>query len=179
MSVADNIRALAKRALPSIEQWLDAADEIKEFREQATESGLDWSQLKAALVAKVRDDRDGGDRLSKLASKADNALTYADALASPIVAENKKNTPQSSKSPSAPSRSPSSAVGGEPASASPQPPIPQSDVGSTNSRDDAASLIVATSSASQGAEASSFDPGDMTDIRNMPFYRGPAKERAA
>lgn len=80
MSEADDIRSIATQARQAVEQWIDAGVLITGFRERATNLGLEWSQLKAAIVAQIKDEEDNGDRLEKLAAKADKALTYADAL---------------------------------------------------------------------------------------------------
>ena len=70
-----------------------AAVLIAQFRELATEKGLEWSQLKAAIIAQIKDDEDGGDRLEKLTAKADKALTYAVALQNKLNSENPQRTP--------------------------------------------------------------------------------------
>jgi hypothetical protein len=95
MSVADNIRALASAAEPSIEAWLEAADEIAELAAAARDNGINWSALKALLVAKAKDAKDGGERLAKMTAKADVSLTYAGMLELPIVAKENKTSPQS------------------------------------------------------------------------------------
>lgn len=77
MSVADNVRKIGQEAEPAIERWLDAAEVLTGLRDVAKESGLNWSALKALLVAKVRDNKDGGDRVQKMAEKLDVALEYA------------------------------------------------------------------------------------------------------
>ena len=77
MSQRDDILALAREARPVIERWLEISEQIAAFRELATEKQIEWSQLKAVLVAEARDNEDGGKRLQKLADTADNRLSYA------------------------------------------------------------------------------------------------------
>lgn len=95
MTVAQNIRDIATEAVPALEQWLDSGEILAGFRDAAKEKGINWSQLKALLIAQIRDNRDGGDRLTKLTEKFDLALTYADMLLNKNVAEHKNITPQS------------------------------------------------------------------------------------
>lgn len=135
MSLPDLVRKLAKEAAPALEQWIEAAEAIAEFREVATEHGIDWSELKAVLVAKIKDDRDGGDRLTKMLTKKDCALAYADALKL-NMAENRKSPPQFK---SAAQRAASS---GEPVS-NPSPPS-LADTGSTIPGDQSSSPVAAT-----------------------------------
>ena len=93
MSVADNLRKICACARQPIEAMLDPAEELKEIREAASAQGLDWSQVKALLKAKIQDERDNGERVKKLVAKADNASLYAAMLG--IVAEKQKTSPQS------------------------------------------------------------------------------------
>jgi hypothetical protein len=95
MTVAENLRKICAAARPAIEAALDAAEELSEIREAASEQGLDWSQVKALLKAQIQDERDGGERVKKLAAKADNALTYAAMISLNNVAEKQKTPPQS------------------------------------------------------------------------------------
>ena len=97
MRVADNLRKICSAARPAIEAALDAAEELSEIREAASEQGLDWSQVKALLKAHIQDERDGGGRFHKLLTKADNAATYAAMIdLGPLnMAEKRKITPQS------------------------------------------------------------------------------------
>ena len=94
MTVADNLRKISAVAIPALEAMVDAADELKEVRKVASEQGIDWSQAKALLLARVRDDRDGGQRVEKLISKADNAAAYAAMLSMGNVAKKSDNAPQ-------------------------------------------------------------------------------------
>lgn len=77
MSHANDILSLASEARPVIEEWLRAAEKIAAFREFATEKEIEWSQLKAVIVASIKDEADSGERLKKLADTADNRLSYA------------------------------------------------------------------------------------------------------
>lgn len=99
MTVADDVRNIATAAEPAIEAWLDAAEEITELRIAATEKGLEWSSLKAVIVARIKDRKDGGNRVQKLTEKADNALTYADALRNKIIFPDGEPSPPSAKNP--------------------------------------------------------------------------------
>ena len=80
MTIANDVRNIAAEAREPIRQWLEAAETITAFREVATKKELNWSALKAVIIASIKDEDDGGDRVKKLADKADDALTYADAL---------------------------------------------------------------------------------------------------
>jgi hypothetical protein len=93
MTVADNLRKICACARQPIEAMLDAAEELKEIREAASAQGLDWSQVKALLKAQIQDERDDGERVKKLVTKADSASLYAAMLG--IVAEKQKTPPQS------------------------------------------------------------------------------------
>ena len=101
MTVAENLRKICAAARPAIEAALDAAEELSEIREAASEQGLDWSQVKALLKAQIQDERDGGERVKKLVAKAENAAAYAVMLEKPAyvegpnVVEKKKTLPQS------------------------------------------------------------------------------------
>lgn len=95
MTVAENVRSLAKAARPAIRAWLDAAAELKEIRQAASDKGLDWTALKTLLVAQERDADDGGERLKKLLAKIDRSTEYADM----IVSEKFGSTPQSNPAP--------------------------------------------------------------------------------
>ena len=89
MSQRDDILALAGEARPVIERWLEIGEQIAAFRDLATEKQIEWSQLKAVLVASIKD-VDGGKRLQKLAGAADNRLSYADILLNPKGANRKE-----------------------------------------------------------------------------------------
>lgn len=96
MTVADNVRKICAEARPHIEAMLDSAEILAGLRDVAKERGIDWSQLKALLKARIQDDRDGGQRVEKLISKADNACSYAAMLGS--MAEKTDTPPQSTVS---------------------------------------------------------------------------------
>lgn len=139
MTVADNVRSFASEAEPVIEQWLNAAVTLAGLRDAAKEQGINWTQLKAILVAKARDNEDGGDRLAKLTENHDLALEYADMIGNRKVAEENKLRHIPTPSPDFPTSDGAAAKvaasGGMSTataeSAVPRPPAPAAD--STNS----------------------------------------------
>lgn len=98
MTVADDVRKIAAEAREPIRQWLEAAETITAFREVATKKDLNWSALKAVIIASIKDEEDGGERVKKLADKADDALTYADALGNKIKFSEASPPPKPHKS---------------------------------------------------------------------------------
>jgi len=131
MSQRDDILVLAGEARPVIERWLEIGEQIAAFRDLATEKQIKWSQLKAVLVASIKD-VDGGKRLQKLADTADNLLLCADILLNPKGA-NRKEIKYPDRS--SPTKQSPSAV-----------PIPD-----TTSRDGGAAAPAATSGKSTAA----------------------------
>lgn len=113
MTVADNVRKLATAAMPTIEASLDTAEEMAAFAAAGREQGINWTALKAVLVARAKDNRDGGERLKKITEKADVALTYADMMACPNVAKQEKTSPQSKPSPRVAEKPPSPSPSGD------------------------------------------------------------------
>jgi hypothetical protein len=170
MTVAENLRKICAAARPAIEAALDAAEELSEIREAASEQGLDWSQVKALLKAQIQDERDGGERVKKLVAKADNAATYA-AMLSNNVAQKQESPTQpkpatdaaSSHSAAAPTQVSLASGGGN--------------LGGCNAAlsDEAAppgGVGVGIGGAAMTATSGHLDTDPSLDIRNQPFYRG-------
>jgi hypothetical protein len=185
MTVADNLRKICAVARPAIEAALDAAEELSEIREAASEQGLDWSQVKALLKAQIQDERDGGARVKKLAAKADNAQTYAAMMRFDNVADKRKTPPQSkpqlaASTSSPPTRGDEAAPGTSGAASPISEAAPALGVVGGDRTDAASSHSAAFRSAGggnlAGTEMSGHSLSDDTDpsldIRNQPFYRG-------
>lgn len=79
INVAD-LNSIVAAARPLIEDWLDIADQLAAFRETADEKNLDWSQIKNLVKATILDERDDGDRVQKLAAKAEKVSEYLELL---------------------------------------------------------------------------------------------------
>lgn len=77
---AEALRKITTAARPLIEEAINNATELAALRDAATAQGIDWSQLKALIKAQIQDEEDGGSRVKRLLTKADNATAYADLL---------------------------------------------------------------------------------------------------
>jgi hypothetical protein len=184
MTVADNLRKLCAAAEPYVEQLLDIAEAMSELREKATEQGIDWSQAKALLVARARDNRDGGRRVEKLISKAENAAAYVVMLDRSNVSHNRETLPQSETLNDAGAKPGSPRHVAEPAPLPRPPALPGAgssfpELPSGSSEPTVCRVSTPLGEIEPDREAglhvgsrpfSEPDPRD--DIRNQPFYRG-------
>ena len=80
MSNSSALKEIITAARPLIEQWLAVGEQIAALREAATAQQLDWGPIKALLKAQIQDEKDDGNRVEKLLSKADKSMAYADML---------------------------------------------------------------------------------------------------
>lgn len=187
MTKIAEIRDLAKEARPAILQWLEAADLIAGFRDFAKAKDIEWSQLKAVLVAQVKDGMDGGDRLEKLTSKADLALTYADALLPKLnnnIGENPQRASPVSVSRETPKPPPTES--GDPARAYSLPAAPSPDTATQTEADSPSATgagsplsepeLAASSSIGNGATepASENGAGSFSSDDDDPYSKLPA-----
>lgn len=96
--MASELRKIFAAGRPLVEQSLDLAEEIAALRDMASDTGFDWSRIKALLKAQIQDERDesgDGKRVRDLLKKADATTAYADVLGLGQIITQEKNISES------------------------------------------------------------------------------------
>lgn len=89
MLTSSQLRQVTAEARPIIERQLEDALKLAGLRDVVAAAGGDWSQLKALIKAKIKDEEAGdGKHVRKVLEKADYALAYADMLGLNLNEEN-------------------------------------------------------------------------------------------